>query len=65
MDELPIFSDFISQLNSRFTVQTRIGPVELTLIDALELDRGQRPADLKTPFSVERPCYAIYTLNFS
>jgi hypothetical protein len=43
---------FVPLVNSNFTLQTQAGPFELTLSDAAELPRGNRPAGFRTPLSL-------------
>lgn len=52
MGELPTYKEFAEHLNDRFRAHTAHGPVDLELIEATELDRGQRPDHFPTPISL-------------
>jgi hypothetical protein len=43
---------FIPLIHSNFIVETQVGAFELTLADAAELPRGNRPAAFRTPLSL-------------
>lgn len=45
-------AQFLPLIHSNFTVQTHAGMYELTLSDASELPRGNRPAMFRTPLSL-------------
>ena len=52
MSALPSYGVFAEQLNSIFVAHTAAGEIELKLIEATELARGQRPAEFPTPLSL-------------
>ena len=52
MAELPLFPDFVRQLNTPFRAKTAHGEIELQLVEAKELSSGGDPRQGRTPMSL-------------